>query len=132
MTVDANERKRNKLTEEAKVFNAKIDKFIEACENGIIDVPSNYNLLRFLDVDSNRLRHYKENMDTQGYRSGFDKLTMYREDYWTRKSLEAKTATSAIFHLKQPMNGGYMDKQEKSNEPIEIKVTIAGCDNAFK
>ena len=124
--------KRGKLSEEAKKFNVKVDEFIELVETEVFPVPSDYNLIRFLDIKPARLKYYKEKADQHGYRDGFDKLQMYRESFWTKKSLDNKSATSAIFHLKQPMNGGYQDKQERSNDPIKVEVKITGCDNAFK
>ena len=123
---------RSKLSEEAKVFNNRIADFIQAVEDGIYVEPSDYNLIQFLNIKPNRLRYYKDNIDKHGYRDGFDRLQLYRESYWTRKSLDKNTQTSAIFHLKQPWNGGYQDKQDKSNDPIKVEVVIKGCDNAFK
>ena len=122
----------NKLSEEAKIFNAKVDEFIGLVEDGTYQTPSKYNLIKFLGITMGRWTYYNEKADQHGYRDGLDKLKMYREDFWTRKSLDPKSYTSAIFHLKQPMNGGYQDKQEKSNDPIELKITINGCENAFK
>ncbi len=124
--------KRNKLSEEAKTFNKKIDEFIDLVKDETYSVPSDYNLIRFLGITTSRLKYYKEKADQHGYRDGFDKLKMFRENYWTEKSLENKTSTSAIFHLKQPMNGGYQDKIERSNDPIKVEVMIKGCENAFK
>lgn len=126
------EDKRPRLSAAAMEFNDKIDEFIDRVEDGTYSVPSDYNLIRFLGIKTNRLKYYKDNIDQHGYRDGFEKLKMYREDFWTKKSLDKNTQTSAIFHLKQPMNGGYQDKQERSNDPIEIKVSINGCENAFK
>ena len=123
---------RSKLSEEAKVFNEKVGEFIKAVENDVYSVPSDYNLIQFLGIKSNKLQFYKENADKNGYRLGFDLLKLYREDFWTKKSLNKETSTSAIFHLKQPINGGYMDKQEKSNDPIKVEVVIKGCEGAFK
>ena len=123
---------RSKLSEEAKVFNQKIDQFIALVEDETYSVPSDYNLISFLGINAGRLKKYKELMDKNGYREGFDKLTYYRENFWSKKSLDQKSATSAIFHLKQPQNGGYSDKQEKSNDPIKVEVVIKGCEGAFK
>jgi len=123
---------RSKLSEEAKVFNTKVDEFIKLVDSGVFAVPSDYNLITFLGIKTNRLKYYKEKADQHGYRDGFDKLKMYREDFWTQKSLDNKTQTSAIFHLKQPMNGGYQDKQERSTDPIKVEVMIKGCEGAFK
>ena len=123
---------RSKLSEEAKRFNARMRDFIQAVEDGVYEVPSDYNLTKFLDIRPNRLQYYKDNIDKHGYRDGFEQLRMFREDFWTKKSLEAKSSTSAIFHLKQPMNGGYTDKQDKSSDPIKVEVVIKGCEGAFK
>lgn len=124
--------KKTRLSKEAQEFNAKVDDFIKLVEDGTFLTPSDYNLVKFLGITSSRLKFYKERADQNGYRAGFDTLKMFRENYWMEKSLENKTQTSAIFHLKQPMNGGYVDKQEKSNDPIQVQVTINGCENAFK
>lgn len=124
--------KKTRLSKEAQEFNAKVEEFIKLVEDGVYLTPSNYNLIQFLGISTNRLNFYKEKADQNGYRAGLDKLKMFRENYWMEKSLENKTATSAIFHLKQPMNGGYVDKQEKSNDPIQVHVVINGCENAFK
>lgn len=126
------EDKRARLSEEAKMFNAKVDEFIALVEDGTYEVPTDYNLMRFLDIKTKQLRYYREKSDQHGYRDGFDKLKMFREDFWVKKSLDKATQTSAIFQLKQPMNGGYMDKQERSTDPIEVKISINGCENAFK
>jgi hypothetical protein len=131
MTKDT-EVKNPKLSEEAKKFNAAVDDFIGESQAGKISVPSDYNLIKFLGIKTSRFKYYKEMSLQHGYCDGFEKLKMFRENYWMEKSLENKTQTSAIFHLKQPMNGGYVDKQEKSNDPIKVEVVIAGCDNAFK
>ena len=120
------------LTEEAKVFNAKIDEFIQAVEDGTYEVPSDYNLIQFLGIKTNKLRYYKDKMEQHGYTDGFEKLKLYRESFWSTLSLDQKKATSAIFHLKQPWNGGYQDKQDKSNDPIKVEVVIKGCEGAFK
>ena len=123
---------RAKLSEEAKVFNAKVEDFIKAVENEVYATPSDFNLIQFLGIKQNKLQYYKDNIDKHCYRAGFELLKMYREDFWTRKSLYKAAQTSAIFHLKQPMNGGYTDKQEKSNDPIKVEVVIKGCEGAFK
>jgi len=126
------EDKRTRLSKEAQEFNAKMDDFIALVEDGTYEVPSDYNLCRFLGIKTNKFKYYKDMIDQHGYRDGFDKLKMFREDFWTKKSLKKDSATSAIFHLKQPINGGYQDKQERSNDPIEVKISINGCENAFK
>lgn len=123
---------RAKLSEEAKIFNSKVDGFIEAVENDIYPVPSDYNLIQYLGIEPKRLRYYKDHIDQHGYRDGFEKLKLYRESFWSNMSLDQRKATSAIFHLKQPQNGGYQDKQDKSTDPIKVEVVIKGCEGAFK
>lgn len=133
------EDRRPRLSKEASIFNAAIDDFVKAVEIGQFDIPSDYNLLVFLreampdyDVSTARLAAYREEAEVHGFGEGFNKLRMFREHFWEVKSLDNRSATTAIFHLKQPENGGYQDKQDKSNAPVEVKVTINGCSDAFK
>lgn len=133
------EDRRPRLSKEASIFNSNIDTFIQLVENGAIPIPSDYALLEFLksampeyEVTTARIDAYKEEAEVHGFGEGFKKLRMYREHFWEMKSTDTKTATSAIFHLKQPENGGYQDKQDKSGEPVEVKVIINGCSDAFK
>jgi len=124
--------KRSRLSQDAKRFNELVDVFIERVIAGDYPVPSDFNLIRFLNIDPKTYQYYQDNAENHGYKEGFEKLRMFREDFWMKRSIEAKTATAAMFHLRQAKNGGYVDKQEKSNDPIKVEVVIKGCDNAFK
>jgi len=108
----------------ARVVDDYINYNISRNENDI-NPPTDYDFCSFAGISSSTLDNYKKgDEDTYpGYLRALKKLTLYREQYFVKLSVtNPKAAGAAIFALKQPKNGGYMDKPVISVEARELKI----------
>lgn len=108
----------------------KINDFIQEVKNGNIKLPTDYELLEYLNISYGT---YEEITNSKGgyadnaYSLALKKLTAFREQFFLELSANRETATMAIFALKQPKNGGYSDRQKDDKTPQQINVTITSA-----
>ena len=111
----------------------KLIGFMDFCtENDMI--PTDYQLCKYLGISIDTLERYsREPEKYQGYAEQLKKLVTYREDWFLQKANNnPKAATISIFALKQPKNGGYVDKPAISVDAKELKIITDGVgDGAF-
>lgn len=116
----------------AQELEEKIAQFIQACDKGEIDKPTDYRLCEFLGISADTLERWEKERDKyQGYADCLKKLTLYREHYWLSAADDRYKQSMAIFALKQPKNGGYQDKQDVHHDAIKLEVTVNGVKDAF-
>lgn len=135
---------RPKKIESVKELEKHIDNFIDMCEEKAI-IPSDWELIKFLDISVSTLENYEAEGKTEedrergtykGYSAPLKKLTKYREARLL-KQLEATKGnnTAAIFQLKQKKNGGYVDiptDYNNNNATLTLKIEGVGGIEAFK
>lgn len=121
--------------ESAEKLMKYIDDFIKFCEeNG--EIPSNYNLCKFLSVSAATLSRYEAgDGNYKGYDIPFKNLRQYREHrLLTMLEGDSKKAAAAIFQLKQPFNGGYVESTQQVDQgaTVTLKIEGVGGVDAFK
>lgn len=105
----------------------KVNEFINLCDKGVIDKPTDYRLMEFLNVSHDTIENWNNDKEKYiGYSVVLKKLERYREHYWLTRADDPKQSTFAIFNLKQKKNGGYTDKQEIEHKDLKIDVKING------
>lgn len=118
----------------AEMLDKHIKDFTEWCtKNG--EIPSDYNLCKFLSVSASTLDRYKAGEGTyKGYDEPLKNLKKFRE-HRLLAMLEGnpKLSAAAIFQLKQPFNGGYQESQAvDQSATITLKIEGVGGVEAFK
>ena len=121
--------------ESAEMLGKHIRYFIAKCENDGL-IPSDYELLKFLNVSVATLDRYRAGEGTyKGDEEPLKNLQAYREHRLLRQ-LEDKNANSAgaIFQLKQAKNGGYTDAPQGNDSGATVTLRIEGVGGveAFK
>jgi len=111
----------------AEEFGQKIDEYIQHNreENREdIKIPTDFDLCEYLGIASQTLWDYLNNKDTyKGYSDQIKKLVDYREQFLIDLAVKnPKAASVAIFALKQPKNGGYVDKPTVQVEARELTI----------
>ena len=92
--------------------------------------PDEAGLILWLKIGETTYRDYSER---DGYREIVARAKLYRESWLTRKmTAEPKLAQGCLNNLKQPKNGGYIDKPQDSG-PRELTINLVGVGSeAFK
>lgn len=118
----------------AEMLDKHIKDFTEWCtKNG--EIPSDYNLCKFLSVSASTLDRYKAGEGTyKGYDEPLKTLKKFREHrLLTMLEGNPKLSAAAIFQLKQPFNGGYQESQAiDQSATITLKIEGVGGVEAFK
>ena len=118
--------------ESAEKLMKYIDDFIKYCEEND-EIPSNYNLCKFLAATLSRYEAGEGNY--RGYEIPFKNLRQYREHrLLTMLEGDSKKAAAAIFQLKQPFNGGYVESTQQVDQgaTVTLKIEGVGGVDAFK
>ena len=107
----------------AEELGVLIDEFIMQCE--------------YLGIAPRTLARWRANEggEYDGYGEQLEKLVAYREAVYARMVAEnPKGSGGIIFLLKQPKNGGYIDKPviDVHAQELTIKTDGIGGDSAFK
>lgn len=121
--------------ESAEKLMKYMDDFIKYCEENE-QIPSNYNLCKFLSISAATLDRYERGEGTyKGYEVPFKNLRQYRE-HRLLSMLEGdpKRAAAAIFQLKQSFNGGYTESPiaQDAGATVTLKIEGVGGAEAFK
>ncbi len=131
---------RVRCVESAELLDKYMEEFIAMCEKDD-KIPSDYELMRFLNVSPTTLDVYRKGGEKEGdtyygYQAPFKKLLSYREHRLLRQLEHSKgNNTAAIFQLKQPKNGGYTDNPITTGEQgatVTLKIEGVGGIDAFK
>lgn len=117
-------------------LSALIDDFILQCEDGK-QYTDDYAFMKFVGVSPTTLDRwrYNEGGKYDGYQEQLKKLVAYREAVYARMVADnPKGSGGIIFLLKQPKNGGYIDKPviDVHAQELTIKTDGIGGDGAFK
>lgn len=117
-----------------EMLDKHIKDFTEWCtKNG--EIPSDYNLCKFLSVSASTLDRYKAGEGTyKGYDEPLKNLRKFRE-HRLLAMLEGnpKLSAAAIFQLKQPFNGGYQESTAVDHSAtVTLKIEGVGGVEAFK
>ena len=120
----------------AEELGVLIDEFIMQCEDGK-QYMDDYALMKFLSIAPRTLARWRANEggEYDGYGEQLEKLVAYREAVYARMVAEnPKGSGGIIFLLKQPKNGGYIDKPviDVHAQELTIKTDGIGGDDAFK
>lgn len=120
----------------AEELGALIDEFIMQCEDGK-QYMDDYALMKYLGIAPRTLTRWRANEggEYDGYGEQLEKLVAYREAVYARMVAEnPKGSGGIIFLLKQPKNGGYIDKPviDVHAQELTIKTDGIGGDSAFK
>lgn len=121
--------------ENPEMLEFHIKKFIHHCEN-TGEIPSNYNLCKFLSISASTLERYERGEGTyKGYDAPLKNLRQFRE-HRLLSMLEGdpKRAAAAIFQLKQSFNGGYTESpiSQDAGATVTLKIEGVGGAEAFK
>ena len=118
---------------DAQELSKIVDGFCEMCEEQDI-IPTNYRFCKYAGIDTNTLDRYRNEPEKYiGYGEELKKLIDFRADWYQQAAAKnPKFASMAIFALKQPHNGGYVDKPTISVDAKELKIITDGVgDGAF-
>lgn len=118
----------------AEMLDKHIKDFTEWCtKNG--EIPSDYNLCKFLSVSAYMLEQFKKGEGKyEGFQIPLKTLQKFRE-HRLLDMLESnpRLSAAAIFQLKQPFNGGYQESQAvDQSATITLKIEGVGGVEAFK
>lgn len=121
-----------------ELLQLKVREFIDAVNAGSIDIPDDYRLCEFLGITHETYDRWLDNSDKyEGKYTAYGdvlrkNMTPYREHWYLQEAKNSKNPAFQIFCLKQAKNGGYVDKETKSFEPVKLEVSINGVKNAFE
>lgn len=92
--------------------------------------PDEAGLILWLKIGETTYREYGER---EGFREVVARARLLRESWLTRKmTAEPKLAQGCLNNLKQPKNGGYIDKPQNDG-PRELTINLVGVgSDAFK
>ena len=122
-----------------------IDDFIQFCTDNPDTMPDDFSFCKFAGISITTLerwegRHEAEDTPTAEHNNAIfeenrrclKKLYAYRTHWYASKGLEnPKTIGLVAFALKQPRNGGWVDKQPENNAIQKIEISINGVKDAF-
>lgn len=122
--------------ESPEMLEKHIHNFIKYCEESQ-EIPSAYNLCKFLAVSASTLERYERGEGTyKGYDAPLKTLRQYREHCLLRMLEDnPKQAAAAIFQLKQSFNGGYTEGSTGTGEQgatVTLRIEGVGGSEAFK
>ena len=95
--------------------------------------PKWQSLLLFLNLSDDTLLNYRTNKDNKypGYSEVIKRAEQRHSEFWQQLALDHPNLQSyIIFQLKQPHNGGFIDRpvQDNSNSTVDIVVKLDGLD----
>lgn len=113
--------------QDAQELGKIIDGFCEMYE-GQDEIPTDYRFCKYAGIDTNTLDRYRNEPDQYtGYGEELKKLVAFRADWYQQAAAKnPRLASMAIFALKQPHNGGYVDKPVVNVEAKELKIVTDG------
>ena len=116
------------LYESPEALRKKIEEYFEMCERD--DVFPDYAGMRlFLRMSESTIQRYQEDEheNCDEYREIFNDAKDRRESYLVRvMTKDNKRAQGCLNALKQPANGGYVDKPNDKGGKIELTLKVDG------
>lgn len=120
---------RPKLFENSEAFKAAVLAYIEECQrDGVFPDEAGMRLkLRYSKSWEKKMTSETENPDDYlGYVEALELAKDYRESFLVRKmTSDNKAAQGCLNALKQPSNGGYIDRPVNSGS-MEVTLKVAG------
>lgn len=119
--------------QDAQALHKVIDGFCEMCEEQEM-IPTDYRFCKYAGIDTNTLERYRREPEQYvGYGEALKKLVAFRTDWYQQAAARnPRFASMAILALKQPDNGGYVDKPVVNVEAKELRIVTDGVgDGAF-
>lgn len=115
-----------------ELLQEAVDKYFLDCENNGDTFPDYAGMCVFLGLTKKRLEDIGNSSDE--YLEILETAKLKREMWLSRKMAEDnKKAQGCMNNLKQPQNGGYIDRPIE-NKTSEIKINLVGVggESAFK
>ena len=114
---------------DADAMRAVVEQYIEKCKT-LDEFPSEPGMKLAIGLKQRMLEHYiseTENPDSfQEYRDIFEYAKLVREDWLVKHMVkDNKLAQGCLNALKQPANGGYIDRPPDSGK-VELTVKVVG------
>ena len=101
--------------------------FLEMEEAG--EFPDFAGMRIYLGMSEKTIKAYQdeEHDNYEEYRAIFDEARDRRESFLVRRmTKDNKLAQGCLNALKQPANGGYVDKPPESKNKVEVTIKVAG------
>lgn len=108
-------------------LHAKIDEFLQDCEANKRP-PLLPQMLLYLGISKSTMKRWcsKEMENSDAYNEAFEYAQLHREGYLLERMVsDNKLAQGCLNALKQPENGGYVDRPADTGEQ-KVTLVIAG------
>lgn len=115
----------------AEALEKKVNAYFDECsENGDV-FPDEAGMFEYLDIRPNTKAKYCKD---EAYKEVFEIAARRRESWLTRRMVsEPRLATGCLAALKQPKNGGYIDRPQVKMEAKTLVIKTDGVgDGAFE
>lgn len=120
--------------ESGTALKAAIDQYFEKCA-AIGAFPDYAGMRIALKLTEEEIKEMQseENEKAEAFKSALNYAKDRRESWLARRSIDNKAAQGCLNMLKQPCNGGYIDKPADNKEKVlTLKVEGVGGVDAFK
>lgn len=117
-----------------EALEAKIDEYFDHCIEAGDIFPDDAGMLEYLGLRPRSIEAYiYEDEQKDGYREVLDRAKMRRESWLARRMVsEPRLATGCLAALKQPKNGGYIDRPQVQVEAKTLIIKTEGVgEDAF-
>ena len=123
---------RKKKYETPEELQKAVDLYFDGCEQkekdtGVPCFPDCAGMLVAIGMKEPTVQSYisKDHEFSEGFKEVFDEALLRRESYLSRASMDNKKASGCFNLLKQPKNGGYIDRPQ-DNGPRELTIKFEG------
>ena len=116
------------MYESPDALKKKIDEYFKITE-GQGEFPDLAGMRIYLGMSENTMRKYQEegHENCEEYRAIFSEARDRRESFLVRRmTKDNKLAQGCLNALKQPANGGYIDKPQEQGGKMEITLKVSG------
>lgn len=116
------------LYESPDALRKKVEEYFDEME-GKGEFPDLAGMRLFLRMSESTMKTYQseDHENYEEYRAIFDEAKDRRESYLVRRmTKDNKLAQGCLNALKQPANGGYIDKPKEQTGKMEITLKVAG------
>ena len=122
--------------ETPEALKAGIDEYFATCKAEGDTFPDYAGMRTFLGVSKSTLERYQEGDSEQArkFRTVLENARDVRESWLARRmATEPRAAQGCMNNLKQPQNGGYIDRPSEGGK-TELTINLAGVggESAFK